>query len=113
MICNVNLCNQSSFQQEHPGVPDGSDCSDGTSYCVTENHTQPVAQATGRIAYRPCAVNYTISLYHARRRVIYYTVDAHCLGVTLPLLCVCNVVMYMYHQNDTCVTLFAGAPVTL
>jgi hypothetical protein len=30
-----------------------------------------------------------------------------------PVLCDWNVVMYMYHQNDTCVTLFTGAAVML
>jgi len=45
------ISNYSSFRQKHPGVPDGSDGSDGTSYPLTENYTLPVAQATGRIAY--------------------------------------------------------------
>jgi len=42
-----NSNNNSSFCQKHPGVPDGSDVSDGTSYPLTENYTLPVAQATG------------------------------------------------------------------
>jgi len=41
------ISNNSSFRQKHPGVPDGSDGSDGTSYPLTENYTLPVAQATG------------------------------------------------------------------
>jgi len=45
------ISNYSSFRQKHPGVPDGSDGSDATSYPLTENYTLPVAQATGRIAY--------------------------------------------------------------
>jgi len=68
-----------SFRQKHPGVPDGSDSSDGISYPLTENYTLPVAQATGRVAY-----------------VLLYIV-----------------VIFMHHQKDTCVTLFAGAAVML
>ena len=47
------ISNNSSFRQKHPGVPDGSDSSGGTSYPVTENYTLPVAQATDRVAYVP------------------------------------------------------------
>jgi len=47
---SLTISNNSSFRQEHPGVPDGSDGSDGTSYPLTENYTLPVAQATGRVA---------------------------------------------------------------
>ena len=43
--------NNSNFREKHPGVPDGSDGSDGTSYPLTENYTLPVTQATGRVAY--------------------------------------------------------------
>jgi hypothetical protein len=39
--------NNSSFHQKHPGVPDGSESYDGTSYPQTENYTLPIAQATG------------------------------------------------------------------
>ena len=46
-----SISNNSSFRQNHPGVPDGCDCSDGTSYPLAENYTLPVAQATRRIAY--------------------------------------------------------------
>jgi len=45
------ISNNSSFRQKHPGVPDGSDGSDGTSYPLTENYTLPVAQATCRVPY--------------------------------------------------------------
>jgi len=45
------ISNNSSFRQKHPGVPDGSDGSDGTSYPLTENYTLPIAQATCRVAY--------------------------------------------------------------
>jgi len=47
------ISNNPSFRLKHPGVPDGSDGSDGTSYPLTENYTLPVAQATGRNAYSP------------------------------------------------------------
>jgi hypothetical protein len=43
----TTISNNSSFRQKHPGVPDGSDGSDGSSYLLTENYTLPVGQATG------------------------------------------------------------------
>jgi len=46
----VDISNKSSFHPKHPGVPDGSDGSDRTSYPLTENSTLPVAQATDRVA---------------------------------------------------------------
>jgi len=46
-----HISNYSSFCQKHPGVPDGSDGSDGTSYPLTENYTVPAALAMGRVAY--------------------------------------------------------------
>jgi len=73
------ISNNASFRLKPPGVPDGSDGSDGTSDPLPEYSTLPVAQATGRVAYLP------------------------------PLLCA----WYTHHQNDTCVTLFAGAAVLL
>jgi hypothetical protein len=72
---NNNPCSR----LKHPGVPDGSDASDGTSYPLMENYTLSVGQATCCIAYSP------------------------------PLLGA----WYRHHQNDTCVTLFAGAAVML
>jgi hypothetical protein len=42
-----NITNNSGFRQKQPGVPDGSDGSDGTSYPLMENYPLPVAQATG------------------------------------------------------------------
>jgi hypothetical protein len=39
--------NFSSFCQKHPGVPNGSNGSDGSLYLLTENYTLPAAQATG------------------------------------------------------------------
>ena len=50
--CNF-ISNDPNFRLKHPGVPDGSDGSDGTSYALTENYTLPVAQATSRVAYVP------------------------------------------------------------
>jgi hypothetical protein len=43
-----HISNNCSFRQKHPGVPDGSDGSDGPSYPLTENYTLPITQATGR-----------------------------------------------------------------
>jgi hypothetical protein len=37
------ISNKPSFLQEHPGVSDCPDSSDGTSYTLTENQTRPVA----------------------------------------------------------------------
>jgi len=103
-----SISNNSSFRQKHPGVPDSSDGSDGTSYPLTENQTRPVAQAMGRVAYLPCGGYYTMPPILATRRVVYYSRHS---CVRLPLLCVRNVVTYTYHQNDTYVTLFAGVAV--
>jgi len=102
------ISNNSSFRLKHPGVPDGSDGSGGTSYPLMENQTRPVARATGRVAYLPCNGYYTMPLILATRRVVYY---ARRSGVRLPLHCVRNVVTYTHHQNDTYVTLFAGVAV--
>jgi hypothetical protein len=44
------ISNNPGFRLKQPGVPDGSDGSDGTSYPLTENYTLPVAQVTGRVA---------------------------------------------------------------
>jgi len=103
-----NISNNPSFRLKHPGVPDGSDGSGGTSYPLTENQPRPVAQATGRVAYLPCGSYYTMPLIRATRRVVYY---ARRSGVRLPLLCVLKVVTYTHHPNDTYVTLFAGVAV--
>jgi hypothetical protein len=73
------ISNNTSFRLKHPGVPDGSDGSDGTLYPLTEKYTLPTAQVTGPFAFSPA------------------------------LLCA----RYMHHQNDRCVTLFAGAAVIL
>jgi len=54
-----------------------------------------------------------MSLILTTRRVVYYHMDVRHPGVALPLLCIRNEVTYTHHQNDTCVTLFTGTPVTL
>jgi len=82
-IAAFTISNNHSVRQKHPGVPDGSDTSDGTSYPLTENYTLPVALAMGRIPYLP--------------RWLY----------------ACNVVMYTHRQSSMCVTLFAVAAVML
>jgi len=46
LLCPIS--NNSSFRKKHPGVPDGSDGSDETSYHPTENNMLPVAQAMCR-----------------------------------------------------------------
>ena len=73
------ITNNPSLHKKHPGVLDGSDGSDRTSYPLTENYMIRITQVMGRIANLP------------------------------PFLCARKVVTYMHHQNDTCVTLFAGA----
>jgi len=60
--CSNDISNNPSFRLKHPGVPDGSDGSGGTSYPLTENQTRPVTQATGRVAYLPCGGYYTMRL---------------------------------------------------
>jgi hypothetical protein len=45
-----HISNNSSFRLKQPGVQDGSDGSDRTSYTLTENYTLPVPQAMGRIS---------------------------------------------------------------
>jgi len=48
-----SISNDPNFHLKHPGVPDGSDGSDGTSYALMENYTLSVAHATGGTAYVP------------------------------------------------------------
>jgi len=52
-VAATNIGNNPSFRLKHPGVPDGSHSSDGTSYPLKENYTLPVTQVTGRITYLP------------------------------------------------------------
>jgi len=46
VVAYSHISNDPSFHQKHPGVPDGSDGSDGTSYPLTENYTLHVALHT-------------------------------------------------------------------
>jgi len=46
-IVSINISDDSSFLQNHLGVADSSDGSDGTSYPLTENFTLPVPLAMG------------------------------------------------------------------
>jgi len=108
-----HISNKCSFRQEHTGVPCRSDSSEGTSYPLTENHTWPVTQMTGHVAYWPCGGSYTRSLILVTGPIVNYPVDARCPSVALPSLWVRNVAMYTHHQTDTCVTLFAAAPFSL
>jgi len=45
-----HISNNSSFRQKHPGVQDGSDGSDRTSYPLTENYMLSVTQVMGHVA---------------------------------------------------------------
>jgi hypothetical protein len=47
------ISNNPSFHVKHPGVQDGSDGSDGTSYHLTGKYTLPVTLAMGHVAYSP------------------------------------------------------------
>jgi hypothetical protein len=106
----VNVSNNPSFRLKHPGVPDNSDGSSGTSYPLTENQTRPVAPAIGRVAYLPCGGYYSMPLILVTRWVVYY---ARRSGIRLPLLYLRNVLTYTHHQNDNYVTLFTGVAVML
>jgi len=70
------ISNDPSFRQKHPGVPDGSDGSDGTSYPLMENYTLPVAEAMGRVAHIPpllCG-----DVYAPSERHVCYTLRSGC-----------------------------------
>jgi hypothetical protein len=112
-VCPKYISNKSSFHQEYPGVPDGSDSSDGTLYPLTVNQARPVASVTGCVAYLPCGGYNNMPLILVIYRIVYYPVDTCCPSVRLPLLWVWNVVTHMHDQNDVCVILFAGAPLAL
>lgn len=107
---NPCISNTASFHQGHPGDSAGPDGSDGTTYHMTVTQTQPVTQATGRVAYLPCSGSYTRSLILVTRRFVYYQVDTSHPGIGMPSLCIRNVMVYTHCQNDKYVTLFAGAP---
>jgi hypothetical protein len=64
-----------------------------------------VAPAMGRIASLLWGSYYTIPLILATRLVVYYACRP---GNRLLLHCIQNVVTYSHHQNNTCVTHFAG-----
>jgi len=71
-----SISNDPNFRLKHPGVLDGSDGSDGTSYALTENYTLPIAQATGRVAYVPpllCG-----DVYASSERHVCYTLCRGC-----------------------------------
>jgi len=68
--------NDPSFRQKHPGVPDGSDGSDGTSYPLTENYMLPVAQATGRVTHVPPLL--FSDVYAQSERHVCYTLCSGC-----------------------------------
>jgi len=78
-----DITNNHSFHTKLPGVPDCSDRSDQTAYHLTQNYTLPISHATDRVEYLP------------------------------PLVCARNVETYTYNLNNTCATLFTGAPVML
>jgi len=70
------ISNDPTFCQKHPHVPDCSDSSEGTSYPLMQNHTLPIAQATGRVAYLPpllCCEVYAPSEWH-----VCYTLSRGC-----------------------------------
>jgi hypothetical protein len=50
ILANSHITNNPGFRLKHPGVPDGSDGSDRTSYPLTENYKLPVAKATDLVA---------------------------------------------------------------
>jgi len=70
------ISNNPTFRQKHPGVPDGSDGSDGTLYPLTENYTLHVAQATGRVAHVPPVLFGDV--YAPSERHVCYTLRSGC-----------------------------------
>jgi len=82
----MHISNDPNLHLKHPGVPDGSDGSDGTSYALTENFTLPVARATGRIAYVPPLLSGDV--YASSERHVCYTLRRGCsyakAGYTTP-----------------------------
>jgi len=70
------ISNNPNVHLKYPGVPDGSDGSDGTSYALTENYTLPVTQVMGCVAYVPpllCGDGYASSERH-----VCYTLHRGC-----------------------------------
>ena len=74
--CYYYISNDPNFRPKHPGVPDGSDGSDGTSYPLTKNYTLPVAQATGRVPYLPPSL--CGDVYASSERHVCYTLRRGC-----------------------------------
>ena len=74
--CVDAISNDPNFCLKHPGVPDGSDGSDGTSYALTENYTLHVAQATGRVAHLPPLLFGDV--YAPSERHVCYTLRSGC-----------------------------------
>jgi len=74
--CRSIIGNDPSFCLKPPGVPEGSDSSDGTSYPLTEHYMLPVAQATGRIAFVPPVLSGDV--YALSERHISYTLRRGC-----------------------------------
>jgi len=73
----MNISNgDPSFRQKHPGVPEGSDSSDGTSYALTENYTLPIAQAKGCVAHVPPLLFGDV--YAPSERHVCYTLRSGC-----------------------------------
>ena len=72
----TDITDDTNFRLKHPGVPDGSDGSDGTSYALTENYMAPVTHATGCVAYIPplhCG-----DVYASSERHVCYTLRRGC-----------------------------------
>jgi hypothetical protein len=72
-----DISNKPSFSQEHSGVSDGPDGSNGISYPLTETQTRPVAKATGRVASLPCGAYYAMPITLV---VLYITLAAPASG---------------------------------
>jgi len=76
MKVSTYISNDPNFSLKHPGVPDGSDGSVGTSYALMENYTLHVAQVTGCVAYVPpllCG-----DVYASSERHVCYTLRRGC-----------------------------------
>jgi len=72
----VVISNDPNFRLKHPGVPDGSDGFNGTSYPLTENYPLPVALATGRVPYVPSLL--WGDVYASSERHVCYTLRRGC-----------------------------------
>jgi len=80
LLCALNvrwsISNDPNFRLKHPGVPDGSDGSDRTSFALMENFTLPVAWATGSVAHIPPSL--CVDVYVSSERHVCYTVRMGC-----------------------------------